>query len=176
MPKFKKSLPDVRKLQPPLVVYFSHSGNTRALANQVHERVGGDLFEIVPVHQYPADYDAAVAQARRELDSGHKPALKTKMENVSPYDVIFIGYPTWWGTVPRPIVTFLAELDLSGKTIVPFCTHEGSGLGRSITDIAKLCPRSNVTKGLAVQGSDVNNAGNKVSAWLDSMLGSNGKR
>ncbi len=163
MTKSVSSLADGRIL----VAYFSHSGNTRELAEQIHERTGGDVFEIAPVNRYPADYDAVVAQAGRELKAGFKPALKTKVENVGAYDVIFLGYPNWWGTVPRPIVTFLSEHDLSGKTIAPFCTHEGSGLGRSAAELAKLCPRSTVVDGLAIRGSDVKNAQNRVSAWLN---------
>jgi flavodoxin len=112
-----------------LVAYFSHSGNTREIANQIHKSADGDIFEIQSVNPYPHDYDAVVEQAKQELKSGHKPALKTKMENIKSYDLGFIGYPIWWGTFPAPVKTFLSEYDFSGKTIVPFCTHEGSGLG-----------------------------------------------
>jgi len=105
------------------VVYFSRSGNTREIANQIHERVGGDIFEIQPEEPYPSNYDAVVKQAKQELESGYKPKLKAKIENIESYDVIFVGSPIWWGTIPAPVVTFLSEYDLSGKTIVPFCTH-----------------------------------------------------
>src|SRR5664280_1274150 len=111
-----------------LVAYFSHSGNTREIANQIHKSVGGDFFEIQAVKPYPDDYDAVVKQATQELNSGHKPALKIKMENIKSYDLIFIGYPNWCSTVPAPVRAFLSEYDFSGKTIIPFCTHEGSGL------------------------------------------------
>jgi flavodoxin len=149
-----------------LVAYFSHSGNTREIANQIHQRVGGDIFEIQTVKTYPNDYDTVVSQARQELDSGYKPALKTKIANFKSYDLIFIGYPNWWGTIPRPIVTFLSEYDLSGKTIAPFCTHEGSRLGQSVKDIKIICPQSTVLDGLAVRGGSVKNAQSEVSAWL----------
>jgi len=149
-----------------LVVYFSHSGNTREIANQIHKSAGGDIFEIQAINPYPHDYDAIVQQARQELDSGYKPAVKTKMENIKSYDLVFIGYPIWWGTVPAPVRTFLSEYDFSGKTIVPFCTHEGSGLGRSATDISKLCPKSALLDGVAIRGRDVKTAQNKVSEWL----------
>lgn len=152
-----------------LVAYFSHSGNTREIANQIHERVGGDVFEIVTVDPYPADYDAVVAQAKKELKSEYKPSLKSKFKDIGSYDVIFVGYPNWCSTIPRPVVTFLSEQDLSGKTIIPFCTHEGSGLGRSATDISRLCPRSTIPDGLAVRGSDVKKSQNKVSAWLQGL-------
>ena len=149
-----------------LVAYFSHSGNTREIANQIHKSVGGDIFEIQSVKPYPDDYDAVVKQARQELDSGYKPALKTKVENIKSYDLVFIGYPNWCSTFPAPVKTFLSEYDFSGKTIVPFCTHEGSGLGRSVTDISKLCPKSTLLDGFAIRGSDVKTAQNKVSEWL----------
>jgi flavodoxin len=149
-----------------LVAYFSHSGNTREIANQIHKSVGGDIFEIQPVKPYPHDYDAVVQQARQELDSGYKPALKTKIENIKSYDLVFVGYPIWWGTIPAPVKTFLSEYNFSGKTILPFCTHEGSGLGRSVTDISKLCPKSTVLDGVGIRGSDVKTAQNKVSEWL----------
>ena len=149
-----------------LVVYFSHSGNTREIANQIHKSVGGDIFEIQAVKPYPDDYDAAVQQARQELDSGYKPALKIKFEDIKSYDLVFIGYPIWWGTFSAPVKTFLSEYDFSGKTILPFCTHEGSGLGRSVTDISKLCPKSTLLDGIAIRGSDVKTEQNKVSEWL----------
>jgi flavodoxin len=149
-----------------LVAYFSYSGNTREIANQIHKNVGGDIFEIQAVKPYPDDYDAVVQQARQELNSGHKPALKTKIENIKSYDLVFIGYPNWCKTVPAPIRVFLSEYDFSGKIIIPFCTHEGSGMGRSVTDISKLCPKSILQDGIAIRGSDVNIAQSKVSEWL----------
>ncbi|MBU0504237.1 MAG: flavodoxin [Candidatus Omnitrophota bacterium] len=149
-----------------LVVYFSHTGNTREIADQIHSIVGGDIFEIQAVKAYPNDYDACVKQAKQELDSGYKPALKTKVENIRSYDLVFIGYPIWFGTFPAPIKTFLSECDFSGKTVVPFCTHGGGGPGRSVTDIKILCPKSTVLDGVAIRGSDVKTAQNTVSEWL----------
>jgi flavodoxin len=149
-----------------LLAYFSHSGNTREIANQIHKSVGGDIFEIQAVKPYPHDYDTVVQQAKQELDSGYKPSLKTKLENIKSYDFVFIGYPNWWGTIPAPVRTFLSEYDLSGKTIIPFCTHEGSGPGRSVTDISRLCPTSTLLDGIAIRGRDVKTAQNKVSEWL----------
>ncbi|HVN96796.1 MAG TPA: flavodoxin [Syntrophorhabdaceae bacterium] len=152
-----------------LVAYFSHSGNTREFADHIRRGVGGDAFEIEAKAPYPHDYDAVVKQARQELNSGYKPELKTKIENIKSYDLVFIGYPNWWGTVPGPVKTFLSLYDLSGKTIVPFCTHAGSGLGRSVTDISKLCPKSIVLNGAAFWGRDAKVAQNKVSEWLQKI-------
>ncbi len=152
-----------------ITVYFSHSGNTRKIAGQIQRIAGGDIFELKSVEPYPNDYNAVVKKARQELDSDYKPPLKGSPGNIGSYDVIFIGYPVWWGTTPMPVFTFLSEYDFSGKTIAPFCTHEGSRLGRSVTDIARLCPRSKVLNGLAVRGSSVNNSLNEVSAWLNEI-------
>jgi flavodoxin len=149
-----------------LVTYFSHSGNTRVIAHQILERVGGDIFEIVPVDPYPRDYNEVVEQAQKELSEEYKPKLKTRVEKMGSHNLVFVGYPCWWGTIPRPVATFLLEYDFSGKTIAPFCTHEGSRLGRSVADIKKLCPKSTVLNGLAVRGSKVKDAQDEVSGWL----------
>lgn len=149
-----------------LVVYFSHSGNTRVIANQIHEKVGGDNFEIVTVNPYPTDYDAVVDQAKQEQEDNYRPELATEVKDIDSYDVVFVGYPNWWGTMPMPVFTFLEEYDFSGKTIIPFCTHEGSGLGRSVEDITTICPQSTIQKGLAIRGSSIETAQDDVSKWL----------
>jgi len=149
-----------------LVAYFSHTGNTREIANQIYKLVGGDIVEIQTVTPYPDNYNAVVKQAREELASGCKPALKTKVENIKLYDLVFVGYPNWCRTIPAPVRTFLSEYDFSGKTIVPFCTHGGGGLARSVTDISELCPKSTFLDAFAIQGKEVKTAQNKVSAWL----------
>ncbi|HEY3426984.1 MAG TPA: flavodoxin [Negativicutes bacterium] len=149
-----------------LVAYFSHSGNTRVISNQIHEKVGGDIFEIVTVNSYPTDYNELVDQAKQEQEENYRPKLATKVENMDSYDVVFVGYPDWWGTMPMPVFTFLEEYNFTGKTIILFCTHEGSGLGRSVEDIKKLCPQSTILNGLAIRGSDVKNAQSDVYNWL----------
>jgi len=105
-------------------------------------------------------------QAMQELNSGSKPALKTKVNRIGSYDVIFVGTPIWWGTLAAPVKSFLSEYDVSGKTVVPFVTHAGSGLGRSVLDIAALCPHSTIQDGLAVWGKNANTAQNDVSTWV----------
>lgn len=149
-----------------LILFFSHSGNTREMANQIHGITGGDIVEIKTVNNYPANYDAVVKKAKEELSSGYKPKLRSTVNNIDAYDVIFIGYPNWWGTIPMALVTFLSENKLSGKRVVPFCTHEGSGLGSSVKDIKKLAPDSIILEGLAVRGRSVDNAQNNVLSWL----------
>ncbi len=149
-----------------LIVYYSHSGNTRELANRIHKRVGGDILEIQPVDSYPDDYETVTKQAKRELQSGYKPALKTRIENIGSYDVVFLGSPNWWNTIAPPVITFLTTYDLSGKTAAPFITHGGGGVGRAVADIAALCPNSTISDGLAVWGREAKAEQNKISEWL----------
>ena len=149
-----------------LVVYFSHSGNTRAIAKQIHGKVGGTLVEIETVQPYSRVHNEAVEQARKEVNEEAFPKLKTKIENMASYETVFLGYPNWWRTIPRPVATFLSENDFTGKSIAAFCTHGGGGLGRSISDIKKMCPRATVFDGLDVYESSVRNAEREVSAWL----------
>ena len=149
-----------------LTVFYSHSGNTRALAKMIQQQVGGDLIEILPVTPYSTDYNTVVNRAKRELQTGYKPPLQTIVENIEPYDVIFVGSPNWWNTVAPPVMTFLSAYDLSGKAIAPFITHEGTGLGSSASDIAKLCPGATVLEGMAVRGGRVKAAEREVAEWL----------
>jgi flavodoxin len=149
-----------------LVAYFSYSGNTKVIAGKIHENVGGDIFEIKTVDPYPTDYNAVVDQAKKEQEQNYRPKLATKVDNINSYDVIFVGYPNWWGTMPMPVFSFLEQYNLSGKTIVPFCTNEGSGLGKSVDDIKKTCPQSTILEGLEVRGTKVNDANEDVSDWL----------
>lgn len=152
-----------------LVAFFSHSGNTQVIANQIHEAVGGDVFRIATVRPYPSDYDAVVEIARKEQKSNDRPALAVQVANMDSYDIVFVGYPDWWSTMPMAVFSFLEEYDLAGKKIIPFCTHEGSSLGRSVTDIRKICPESVVLDGLAVRGGNVRTAKKDVLAWLEKI-------
>ena len=149
-----------------LVAFFSRTGNTRVIADFIHEKLDCDIFEIKPVDPYPKDYNATVERAKREQDSDYRPELAIELENMDSYDTIFVGHPNWWGTMPMAVFTFLEEYDLSGKTIVPFCTHEGGRLGRSVKDITTLCPRSTLLDALAVRGSAAASARDDVSEWL----------
>ena len=159
----KESDPTKRRI---LVAYFSWSGNTRKIANQIHDVVGGDLFEIVSVEAYPRDYDECVEQAKRELDASSMPKLKSEVEDIGSYDVVIIGYPNWWGTIPRPVASFLSKCDSSRKRIAPFCTHGGDRLGSSVEDIHKICPHAIVSEGLAIRGGDARDMKHSLSEWL----------
>ncbi len=152
-----------------LVVYYSQTGNTRAVAKHIRDLTNGDLVELVPVDPYPDDYSATTQQAKRELQSGYKPPLQTKVENLAAYDIICVGSPNWWNTVAGPVKTFLSDYDLSGKTLAPFITHGGGGVGRSVADIEKWCPHSTVTKGLAVSGYNAATSKADVAAWLNTL-------
>lgn len=146
-----------------LVAYFSWSGNTRKVANQIHEKIGGDIFEIKTVEQYPTDHQSASQVAKKELDENVRPKLINEVNNMADYDVIMIGYPIWWYTAPMAIDTFLESYDLSGKIIIPFCTSGGSGIEESIITIRKIAGKSKVRDGLTLVN---NNDLSQLDPWL----------
>ena len=131
-----------------LVAYYSHSGNTRTIAEKIKDFTGGDLFEIKTSHEYPKNFTDIVNQAKKEKEAGFMPEL-TENIDISPYDTIFIGSPVWWYTFATPVRTFLSENDFSGKTIKPFCTHGGGGASMTFSDITKLCPDADVKEGFS---------------------------
>ncbi|MGL6195855.1 MAG: flavodoxin [Thermoguttaceae bacterium] len=147
-----------------LTVYFSHSGNTKRVAEAVQKQVGGDMFEIKTVQPYPSDYDTVVKQAKLELAKEFRPPLSELPQNLGDYDTIFIGSPVWWYTIAPPIMTFLSENDLSGKTIAPFVTHGGGGASNSFSDVKKLAPDANILAGIAFR--DDNAPANEIEKWL----------
>ena len=166
-----------------LVAYFSRAGlnyvngaivhlpvgNTEVAARLIAEATDGDLFRITPEKEYPEDYNECTATAQRELHAGSRPKITGGEANMAAYDTVLLGYPNWWGTMPMPVFTFLEANDFSGKTIAPFCTHEGSGLGRSTRDIALACPGSKVLKGLAIHGVAVWRSEADVRRWLNEL-------
>lgn len=141
-------------------------GNTEVAANMIQKLTGGDLFKINTVKTYPADYTKTTEVAQQELRQNARPELTGRIDNMADYAIIVLGYPNWWGTMPMAVYTFLEAYDFSGKTILPFCTHEGSGMGHSESDIKKLCPKSTVLKGLSLKGGSVQSAENEIAAWL----------
>lgn len=167
-----------------LVVFFSHTGenygvgnisegNTHIIAKIIAEATGGSLFEIVPEKEYPHDsYDEVVEIAKQEKAQKARPAIKGDVK-VEDYDVIFIGYPNWWGDMPMSVYTFLEKHDWNGKTVVPFCTHEGSGLSNTEKYVAETCKGATVAKGLAVRGETAQNnreqARKTVKSWLSKL-------
>jgi flavodoxin len=149
-----------------LVAYFSWSGNTREIAQQIHQRTGGDIFEIIPEQPYSTNYSTCLDEALRDQRAQARPALKNRVGDIGRYDVIFVGYPNWWASIPMPIASFLESYDFSGKTIVPFCSHGGGRLGQSVTAIAKICPQSNLLDALSVNDGGGASLGNEITDWL----------
>ena len=141
-------------------------GNTEVAAKKIEQFIGGDLFKIDTVDSYPSDYTETTRVAQDELSANARPELTATVEDMDAYDVIYLGYPNWWGTFPMAVCTFLESYDFAGKTIIPFCTHEGSGLGHSERDIKRLCPDATVLPGLAIRGGSVSGADGAIEKWL----------
>lgn len=146
-------------------------GNMQILVDIVQKEVDGDVFQIITEEPYPSDYEATVDLATEQRESGFKPELKSKVENMDSYNTVYLGYPIWGGNIPAPIASFLSEYDFSGKTIVPFSAHGGYGLGQSIDAIKELCPDATVLEAFEIEADDVENAQDAVSAWLNKIGG-----
>lgn len=149
-----------------LIAYFSWSGNTKQLADMIQEEVGGDMFEIKPETPYTDNINELSGIALQEQRENARPELRNHIDDMSKYDIIFIGYPNWWSDMPMPVFTFLEEYDFSGKTIIPFSTYGESGFGKSIDSIKSTVTDSTVLDGLAVQENELDNAKSKVTEWL----------
>lgn len=150
-----------------LIAYYSlRNGNTRIAAEHIQKNVGGDVFRIETVQSYPSEYRAVTAQAKKEFDTGAWPDLKTQVKNFEKYNVIYLGLSNWWGIIVPAVMRFLSTYDFSGKTIIPFITHEGSRMGESEADIKKLAPKAQLLPGIAIRGRSVNDAGADVENWL----------
>ena len=165
-----------------LIVYYSRSdenyfggkivnlavGNTAIAAEKLKHLTGADIFEIVPVKGYPANYTRCTEVAQMELNAGSRPEFIGDVPHFASYDTIYVGYPNWWGTMPMVVMTFLEKYDFGGKKIFPFCTNEGSGMGSSEHDIRRLCPTSQIGAGLSVRGSNVKNCDELLAKWIKS--------
>lgn len=163
-----------------LIAYFSRTGenyvsgaiktltvgNTEIIAKMIAEITDGDLFQIVPIQAYSNDYNECIAEAQDDQRRDARPELKIHLDNLDKYDTIYLGYPNYWGTMPMCVFTFLEHFNFSGKTIKPFCTHEGSGMGNSETDIKRLCPGATIKSGLAIHGVDAKKAGSAIQKWI----------
>ena len=162
-----------------LIVYYSRKGenywngglktidkgNTERVAEFIQKAVGGELFEVETVKPYSESYMTCIEEAKQELRADARPKIKAFPENLEDYDIIFVGYPNWWGTMPMCMFTLLEKYDLSGKTIIPFCTNEGSGMGSSERDLKKICKNAKFKQGLSVHGAESADSEEKVSAW-----------
>ncbi len=165
--------------QKTLIVFFSHAGenysvgnieegNTKIVADYISEITGADQFEIVAEKNYDMPYMDLIKVAQDEAKAGELPAYKGDVD-VTPYDVVFIGGPIWWGTYPQVMFSFFKDHDLSGKTVIPFTTHEGSGLASTVRDVKKALPKATVKDGFAIYGHEVRSGRAKVEKWLKGL-------
>ena len=165
-----------------LIVYLSRTNNTKAIAEIIHKNIGGTLVALQLEQPYPENYRATVDQVARENETGYLPPLKTKIDNIQNYEVVFLGFPTWGMQLPPPLKSFLKQYDLSGKTILPFNTNGGYGVGSSFQTVKELCPNSKILEGfttrgglerdgkyLVIQGEKAKEAETKVKQWLLKM-------
>ena len=164
-----------------IVIYFSHAGdnysvgnikegNTKLVADMICEATGADRFEIVAEKSYDMAHTPLINLAKEEQQKGELPAFKGSIDNIDDYDTIFIGGPIWWGTYPQVMFTFFSKYDLNGKTIIPFTTHEGSGLGSVVSDLKKAYPNASFKAALSIYGHDVRTSGKKsVEGWLKKL-------
>lgn len=164
-----------------IIVYFSRKdenyvsgaiknltvGNTEIAAGILHKLTGADLFKMEPIQEYSKDYNECIAQAQADQRRDARPELKVYPESLDRYDTVYLGFPNYWGTMPMAVFTFLEHFDFTGKVIFPFCTHEGSGMGRSEADIRRLCPGATVAKGLAIHGGSVKEAEPDIRKWIE---------
>lgn len=165
---------------PAIILYFSRTGenyvngvirnltkgNTEAAAELIRDLTGADLFKIEPLVSYSQNYNACIEEARQDQRRDARPELAAWPEDLEQYDTIYLGFPNYWGTMPMPVFTLLVKFEFAGKTIWPFCTHEGSGMGHSEQDIRRLCPGAIVKKGLAIHGAKAQAAKEALKEWL----------
>ena len=167
-----------------LIAYFSRAdenskvgyiekGNTQIIAEMIEQQTGGTLFHIQTVIPYPESYRECTDVAKKEKNENARPELVGNIDNMADYDVIFLGYPNWWGEMPMAVYTFLESYDFSGKTIVPFCTHEGSGLSDTVKSISNTSPDAEVLRGFAIRGKKAQKwreeAKEAVISWLNEI-------
>ena len=149
-----------------LVAYYSYSGNTKEVAEAIHKKVGGDIFEIKTEGTYPDEYRPMTVQAKKEIQDGYRPKLTTSVADIKQYDIVFLGSPNWWGTITPQVSSFIDTYDLAGKTVVPFITHGGGGVQNTIKDMTAQCKDCNVTQDGWV-GYSSRTLG--ISGWLEDL-------
>lgn len=167
-----------------LIAFFSHAGenwadgrvvklekgNTNAAAEIIRDQVGGELFEVRALKPYPADYRELIARTKQELDEGARPELAAWPDSLDGYDLIFIGYPNWWNTMPMPMYTFLGRFDLTGKTLAPFCTNEGGSMGMGEREMRTAAKGANVLPGLSIRGADIGAETARIRDWAERIV------
>jgi len=153
-----------------LIVYYSHTGTTKSIAEKIQEKTGADMLEIKTLRTYPAEYSALTEEAKRELNANNLPALTGKAPDMSPYDLVLVGGPVWWYTVSTPVMSFLREADFAGRKAAAFCTHEG-GVGKTFADFKKQAKNAVVLEGIDLYSPWRARKG-EVDKALDAWLGS----
>lgn len=145
-------------------------GNTEYFANAIQSETGGDLFSVVVKKPYPNDYDKITDMGAEEQEENARPELSSHVENMEQYQTVYLGFPIWWYTMPQAMFTFLEEYDFSGKTIIPFATHGGYGVGSSVEDIQKLCPDANVVEDIfEAEREDISKQTKEIGNWIDKL-------
>ena len=165
-----------------LIVYLSRTNNTKTIAEIIHNNAGGTLVPLELEKPYPENYRATVEHVVKENETGYLPPLKTKIDSIQIYEVVFVGFPTWGMRLPPPMKSFLKQYDLSGKTIVPFNTNDGYGIGSSFDTVKELCPKSKILNGFSIKGGtesdgmtrlskeeNIKDAETKVKKWLQEI-------
>ncbi|MBX7076899.1 MAG: NAD(P)H-dependent oxidoreductase [Methanobacteriaceae archaeon] len=147
-------------------IKFIEVGNTEVIAKYIEEFTDGDIFEVETVKDYPADYMECTEVAQEEIDENARPELKKYLDDISGYDTIYVGCPNWWGRMPMAMYSLLERLDFTGKTIKPFVTHEGGGMGSAERELKNLCEGAQIERGLSIRGSNVDNAKSIVKDWI----------
>lgn len=150
-----------------LVVYFSWSGNTENAAEMIGEKTNARVVELELVEPYSSNYSEVLDEAQEDLNNDIRPELAINLDNIDEYDVILLGYPNWWATIPMPIATFLESYDFSNKIIIPFCSHGGGSFGQSISHISKLAPNSKIGQGLSIHYSGGSSLSSDIDEWLE---------
>lgn len=167
-----------------IIVYFSRKGenyvsgtikklavgNTEVVANILQKLTGAETFKMQPVQEYSKDYNECIAQAQADQRRNARPELKAYPESLDAYDTVYLGYPIWWSDMPMAVYSFLESCDFSGKTIIPFCTHEGSGISSTESSIAEVCPDTEVLEGLGIRGSIAQNSQDEAKETVDGWL------
>lgn len=167
-----------------IVIYFSRAdenyfggamryidkGNTEVAAEYIAEITGAKLFKVERAVPYSRDYMTCIKEAQKEQRENARPAIKNTLGSIADYDVVFVGSPIYWGTMPQPLFTQLEQLDFAGKTVMPFTTHEGSGLGSVVSDLKDICAGAKVKSGLAINGSAVRGSKAQIEKWINNNL------
>lgn len=157
---------------PGMTIVHQDKGNTEMAAEYIQSAVGGELFELKADREYSEDHMVLIEEAKQELNAQTRVPVKAYPQDMERYDTVFLAYPNWWNTFPMVVATFLEHYDWTGKTIIPVCTNEGSGLGDSVRDIRALCKNAAVTDGVSFTGSQVKHLEKKIARWAEQTINS----